>query len=866
MDTQRLEQLLDLYFDEGLSPETKAELEELLLGFPQARALFWERASLNAVLRQQGQEAWGQRDGEKELVADRVRFSNPTPTSWLNRQWLTRQKWMSSVIAASLLVAVVGLWRYAFTEVDAPDSFVAQQTGNEGAIADTWVAILRKAVAVDWSDSAEAPVVGEPMASRRIQFESGLVEIQTNRGALIAVEGPADIEIVSDMEMICRNGKMRVDVPPPAHGFLVRTSNVNVVDRGTSFAMNVGEDRDAQVHVIDGLVELVSPTNAVPMRELRKGESIGVAMEGTYQDISPTEEMFPSHEKVLSKIEAAGIRQLRSWTRRRNKIIRDPSCVVYFDFEGSQQNDTVLPNLAEKSGAATDVALDGTIVGCAWTEGRWSGKQALEFKNVFDRVLFSVPGSHRSLTCIASVRLDAMDSPLSALLMSGDDNLGIQWQIARDEQDPTLGRLRLAHRDSSHANSMVDFRTRPIFRPQNLGTWIQLAFVWDGENQTFSQFRDGKLVSVERLKSHEVLLKDGQLELGNWTSNGQRAQSLVRNFNGRMDEFMMFDRALRPDAIQSYQNMEDVLWSNDAGDNAWNNSENWTERIEPLRGDSVRINLEGADRAVFSEGDSRILRSIYVGSSVGEIGELEITGGSLKAVVNPDRHTRAGVKGGEGLITQSGGYVKLNALQIGLDPGSCGVYRLLDGNLSLTRRVNALRGNEPIGSLDIGPKRGIGTFIIRGGALKTRSGVSLGREGGVGTFSVEGAAAEFIHIGSQADLDGFWRQHSRSTLKVMIDDQGVTPLSILRARDDGENDGIGGDVTFEADALLHVGFVGAAQTGSWDIMNWHGTLTDLGLRFADEVDQAVWRFEFVDTDASGGPDTLRVSASDPNVP
>jgi hypothetical protein len=54
---------------------------------------------------------------------------------------------------------------------------------------------------------------------------------------------------------------------------------------------------------------------------------------------------------------------------------------------------------------------------------------------VGDRIRLALPRQHEELTCITWVRLDAMDRPYTALLMSGDAVVGeLQWQIRGDGQ------------------------------------------------------------------------------------------------------------------------------------------------------------------------------------------------------------------------------------------------------------------------------------------------------------------------------------------------------------------------------------------------------------------------------------------------
>ena len=89
-----------------------------------------------------------------------------------------------------------------------------------------------------------------------------------------------------------------------------------------------------------------------------------------------------------------------------------------------------------------------------------------------------------------------------------------------------------------------------------------------------------------------------------------------------------------------------------------------------------------------------------------------------------------------------------------------------------------------------------------------------------------------------------------------IDEGGITRIFI----DYVDGAGNQGNVVFEKGALLEVAFLGSPKSGSWDVMHWEGTLTDNGLTFAPAVNDGIWSFEFVDTNGSGRPDTLRLTA------
>ena len=289
-----------------------------------------------------------------------------------------------------------------------------------------------------------------------------------------------------------------------------------------------------------------------------------------------------------------------------------------------------------------------------------------------------------------------------------------------------------------------------------------------------------------------------------------------------------------------------VNWTNDGGDNALGNRRNWDSSSLPGNGDVAFINLAGEKKAVLSRGDTLMFDRLYVGSIKRREGELEITGGKLTANLSQSTaRSRIGAEGGLGTVKQSGGTVEIGQLmQIGLSAGSEGTYHLSGGSLTVYR-------GSPY-SFELG-HLGTGTMNISGGTFTTRSGVNL-QSGG--TFVVSGSGCSGIRIGSNGSSDGCWNQAAGAVLGVNIDEGGITRIFI----DYVDGAGNQGNVVFEKGALLEVAFLGSPKSGSWDVMHWEGTLTDNGLTFAPAVNDGIWSFEFVDTNGSGRPDTLRLTA------
>ncbi|MFK7789129.1 MAG: hypothetical protein AB8C95_06475 [Phycisphaeraceae bacterium] len=92
----------------------------------------------------------------------------------------------------------------------------------------------------------------------RFSLIAGFVEITTKRGAVAIVEAPATIELIeNDNAIRLHAGKLvGICITENSQGFLVSTTNMDVIDLGTRFGVQVSESTGTQVHVFNGEVEL----------------------------------------------------------------------------------------------------------------------------------------------------------------------------------------------------------------------------------------------------------------------------------------------------------------------------------------------------------------------------------------------------------------------------------------------------------------------------------------------------------------------------------------------------------------------------------------------------------------------------------
>ncbi|EMI15718.1 hypothetical protein RMSM_07361 [Rhodopirellula maiorica SM1] len=131
--------------------------------------------------------------------------------------------------------------------------------------------------------------------------------------------------------------------------------------------------------------------------------------------------------------------------------------------------------------------------------------------------------------------MDGLDRIRNSLLLTdGFDKNGIHWQI-RQDGSLTLG-MRYANQ---HAHN---YPTRPIFNLFRLGQWVHLATVYDTDRTRVTHYVNGDPVKRQRLtRFADGMLKIGAATIGNWSGRGAAD---VRNFNGCMDELIVFGAAL----------------------------------------------------------------------------------------------------------------------------------------------------------------------------------------------------------------------------------------------------------------------------------------------------------------------------------
>src|SRR4030095_2708202 len=120
----------------------------------------------------------------------------------------------------------------------------------------------------------------------------------------------------------------------------------------------------------------------------------------------------------------------------------------------------------------------------------------------------------------------------------------LQWQLRNNGQllfgkrkEPGWGAGKLFGADSP-----------TVLTSRRGGSWMQLALVYDSRAKTVSHYLDGQRI-IELPMDAQTPLTTGALEIGNCTPTVGDPMEPIRAFNGRMDEFVILSRALRPEEI-----------------------------------------------------------------------------------------------------------------------------------------------------------------------------------------------------------------------------------------------------------------------------------------------------------------------------
>ena len=520
MNENRFDELITRWSAGSLSAKEARELDGLLYTGSEARRHFRSHANLDAALREWAEER-----------ATATPWPQPRGLAMPARTFGGRTL---AAAAAMLLLGASWIWIARHRSPEAVAA-VAAETTAQGC------AVLTQMLDAQFLKTTHAS--GETLAPGKFQLTQGWAQIEFFSGATLLVEGAAELEIVSSWEARCLSGKVRVHVPPAAHGFRLHTPDAQLVDLGTEFAVNVqAGGKLADVHVFEG--EVIAHPSAGAEMSLREGQSLRGAARAA---LDPAQ--FLGMGQLQKLITERQQQRLKEWQQWSEQIRRDPRLVAYYPLRHFAQWERLVNDAAEPH----NLAHNGGAVGAAWTQGRWPGKDALQFKRPGDRVRLNLDGTFHAVTLMGWVRVDRLDHKYNALLLTdGYDPGEPHWQISED------GRLMFSVIYPDPANP-TQRRNQIYYSPAVLAAaagerWHHLAVTYDNQSGEAVQYFDGEPVSREVSPFHTPgrPLSFGPCELGNWGLPTEGHRFPIRNLDGCLDEFAIYSERLSDAEIREH--------------------------------------------------------------------------------------------------------------------------------------------------------------------------------------------------------------------------------------------------------------------------------------------------------------------------
>ncbi|MDG1896365.1 MAG: FecR domain-containing protein, partial [Fuerstiella sp.] len=197
-----------------------------------------------------------------------------------------------AAVAATILLLVCGMV-YLWPENPA----------NTESVDTPHVAVITQAVGAYEGDVAIQS--GQKVMSGALSLDRGLLRLDFVNGASLAVEGPAEIDVVDEMRVILLRGVVTAIIPESAIDFVVDTDTAHVVDLGTAFGVAVGFDGTTDVCVFEGEVS-VSRNDSISSEPtlVREGQAVRAleqssTIDSTHYEVAPFENAWPVNSGVL---------------------------------------------------------------------------------------------------------------------------------------------------------------------------------------------------------------------------------------------------------------------------------------------------------------------------------------------------------------------------------------------------------------------------------------------------------------------------------------------------------------------------------------------------------------------------------------
>jgi hypothetical protein len=485
-----------------------------------------------------------------------------------------------------------------------PNSKGSTVTGQPGEATTQHPELRKNAVAqivrrdhCRWQRNTVEPKNDNIVLGTTLSLDSGLLELVYSSGARVVLQGPCVYRVDSDFGGFLQVGKLtalvekkteRLGDPetrrlatlsssdpqsptPPLFPslFAVHTPTAIVTDLGTEFGVEVEESGVTRSHVFQGKVTFVARS---PNGERQDGELTIV------ENQSACAEMKARSGKILvtrggnvnpagfvrvgpltknaKELREASLKPFRQWQAFSKELCRRDDLLAYYDFQRATDNpcnkgnSEILPNRSNRGDSFNGSLFGAITLGMA--DGRIPGKRSLNILGCGDCVRVPLNVQLRDFTLAAWVNVNNSEKRIRVII-AGEEFYAragtVHWQFTPD------GRLQLAVSSGDVTQDLRWTSNETVVSNGRSSGWLHVAVVRRAASGDVLFYVGGKPVASQpedaekTAKYSAIPFNIGRAMIGNW-SEGAR-ESGDRVLNGRIDELMLFDRALTEEEVRS---------------------------------------------------------------------------------------------------------------------------------------------------------------------------------------------------------------------------------------------------------------------------------------------------------------------------
>ena len=567
-DSVELDRLIHRSIDESLSQSDAQKLNSLLEGSTAARQRYTEIHQTHTALCEifpsktlrDSASALARAASSPSRVAAYSSFMLPSKIGPMTK-WATALSICMLIGLTGFLIgknrgdASIGLADLTRTEPVSTTKDRPAKKRTWGGVESTLTghAVLRKTIDVIWPNNEQGFVDGSLLPPGCFAFSSGVAVIDFFCGATLVVEGPAQLDVISDWAVSVKNGRIEATVPPAAQGFTVKAAGTDIIDLGTRFALDMSEGK-AQVAVIDGEVLLRGKQFDDDL--LQAGQQTSLDREAVDSDLLSR---IPQLNAIEQQSTDDRKKQYFTYRHFMKELAADPRLIALFpaerDFTGRRY-----PNSAE-----TNYASAGQLLGPVETvPGRFEKESVgVLMSRPGSRIRTKINGTFSAYTFSCWAKINSLKHEYNALFLSdGYENGEPHWQIRHD------GKLmfsvmvddsqKLFYSTGPNSPPIQDkglhhvYFSESFWTPSMTAQWVHLAAVYDPASRSVTHYVNGTVTCREEIKDEFVIdiLQIGAAEIGNWGQPFRKTPDFaVRNLDGVIDEMIILNAALSSDEI-----------------------------------------------------------------------------------------------------------------------------------------------------------------------------------------------------------------------------------------------------------------------------------------------------------------------------